>query len=226
MKAALFSELDPDVGIEHLDDLKYPDGDALCHFCEKECSQSIHDEARLKIVSGGKSNKINRNWKLSTLISKSAFPLRDHASSKNEIPQMLQKLIYLSAHRQPFVKLKTKCGICRLDPNARWKFRWITLAVHEPAKSDVSMWSRFIGILRLWTCIDLFISVSQEDSHVSFQQQLEQLDNMSKLPIQTPNDDDDVLPEGQFPPASAFTRRKALVSTTLRTDAQRQQLSL
>ncbi|KAL0267948.1 UNVERIFIED_CONTAM: hypothetical protein PYX00_010071 [Menopon gallinae] len=46
-------KLEPEVGIEHLDDLKYPDADPPCHFCSQQTSTSIHDENRLKIVSGG-----------------------------------------------------------------------------------------------------------------------------------------------------------------------------
>lgn len=52
-KIFFFSELEPEVGIEHLDDLKYPDADPPCHFCSQQTSTSIHDENRLKIVSGG-----------------------------------------------------------------------------------------------------------------------------------------------------------------------------
>ncbi|KAK6618505.1 hypothetical protein RUM43_013698 [Polyplax serrata] len=48
-----FAELEPEVGIEHLDDLKYPNADPPCHFCSQQSSTSIHDENRLKIVSGG-----------------------------------------------------------------------------------------------------------------------------------------------------------------------------
>jgi hypothetical protein len=41
------------MGVEHLPDLRYPDGDPPCHFCCQQTSTSIHDENRLKIVSGG-----------------------------------------------------------------------------------------------------------------------------------------------------------------------------
>ncbi|GLG97377.1 hypothetical protein R5R35_009368 [Gryllus longicercus] len=41
------------MGVEHLADLRYPDGDPPCHFCCQQTSTSIHDENRLKIVSGG-----------------------------------------------------------------------------------------------------------------------------------------------------------------------------
>ncbi|XP_046406302.1 uncharacterized protein LOC124171204 [Ischnura elegans] len=44
---------DPELGVEHLTDLNYPDADPPCHFCCKQSSTSIHDENRLKIVSGG-----------------------------------------------------------------------------------------------------------------------------------------------------------------------------
>ncbi|XP_068082130.1 rho guanine nucleotide exchange factor 11 [Anabrus simplex] len=47
------SELEPELGVEHLADLRYPDGDPPCHFCCQQTSTSIHDENRLKIVSGG-----------------------------------------------------------------------------------------------------------------------------------------------------------------------------
>ena len=47
------TELEPEMGVEHLPDLRYPDGDPPCHFCCQQTSTSIHDENRLKIVSGG-----------------------------------------------------------------------------------------------------------------------------------------------------------------------------
>ncbi|PNF21116.1 Pleckstrin homology domain-containing family G member 7 [Cryptotermes secundus] len=46
-------QLEPELGVEHLPDLRYPDGDPPCHFCCQQTSTSIHDENRLKIVSGG-----------------------------------------------------------------------------------------------------------------------------------------------------------------------------
>ncbi|XP_069692968.1 uncharacterized protein [Periplaneta americana] len=46
-------KLEPELGVEHLSDLRYPDGDPPCHFCCQQTSTSIHDENRLKIVSGG-----------------------------------------------------------------------------------------------------------------------------------------------------------------------------
>lgn len=55
-RESFLPELEPEVGIEHLDDLKYPDADPPCHFCSQQTSTSIHDENRLKIVSGGNNS--------------------------------------------------------------------------------------------------------------------------------------------------------------------------
>ena len=54
-RGIFFLELETDLGVEHLADLRYPDGDPPCHFCCQQTSTSIHDENRLKIMSGGKS---------------------------------------------------------------------------------------------------------------------------------------------------------------------------
>ncbi|KAF4533281.1 hypothetical protein B566_EDAN010516 [Ephemera danica] len=52
---------EPELGVEHLSDLSYPDADPPCHFCCKQTSTAIHDENRLKIVSRGNTSYSNTN---------------------------------------------------------------------------------------------------------------------------------------------------------------------
>ncbi|XP_059491244.1 uncharacterized protein LOC132205895 [Neocloeon triangulifer] len=44
---------EPEMGVEHLSDLSYPDADPPCHFCCHQTSTSVHDENRLTIMSRG-----------------------------------------------------------------------------------------------------------------------------------------------------------------------------
>ncbi|XP_065333971.1 uncharacterized protein LOC135935509 isoform X3 [Cloeon dipterum] len=44
---------EPEMGVEHLTDLNYPDADPPCHFCCHQTSTSVHDENRLTIMSRG-----------------------------------------------------------------------------------------------------------------------------------------------------------------------------
>lgn len=60
----IVTELEAEPGVEHLADLRYPDGDPPCHFCCQQTSTSIHDENRLKIVSGGETRYNNIGYYL------------------------------------------------------------------------------------------------------------------------------------------------------------------
>nr|CAD7200811.1 unnamed protein product [Timema douglasi] len=64
-------KLEPDLEVEHLADLRYPDADPPCHFCCQQTSTSIHDENRLKIVSGGVLSQDKSVRKLCSLHSSS-----------------------------------------------------------------------------------------------------------------------------------------------------------
>ena len=70
-EAVLQSKLnsEPEMGVEHLSDLNYPDADPPCHFCCHQTSTAVHDENRLTIMSRGRKSIFSHSLSVSQLQS-------------------------------------------------------------------------------------------------------------------------------------------------------------